>query len=91
MLKNKAAEAELLTADKKGLETKLKAIHPLTGEKVPIWIINYVLIDYGSGAIMGVPAHDERDFEFATKYNIPIKQVIKNAETDELPLIAKGF
>ena len=88
--KNKAAEAELLTADKKGLETKLKAIHPLTGEKVPVWIINYVLIDYGSGAIMGVPAHDERDFEFATKYNIPIRQVIKNAETDELPLITKG-
>ena len=75
--KNKAAEAELSKAEKKGFKTNISATHPLTGETVPIWIINYVLIDYGSGAIMGVPAHDERDFEFAQKFNEVITQVIQ--------------
>ena len=88
--KNKAAEAELSTAEKKGLKTDLYAIHPLTKEKIPVWIINYVLIDYGSGAIMGVPAHDERDFEFAQKFKIEIKPVINCSENDELPLTSKG-
>ena len=58
------------------MATGLFASHPITGEKVAIWVANYVLMSYGSGAVMGVPAHDERDFEFANKYNLPIKQVI---------------
>ena len=73
---NSVAEADMATMDKKGLDTGLKAIHPLTGEEVPVWVANYVLMDYGSGAVMAVPAHDERDFAFANKYNLPIKQVI---------------
>ena len=87
--KSKAAEADLSKAEKKGFKTELKAIHPLTGETVPIWIINYVLIDYGSGAIMGVPAHDERDFEFAKKFKEKITQVIKTDDSD-LPIVSKG-
>ena len=89
--KNKAAEAELSKAEKKGFKTNISAIHPLTGETVPIWIINYVLIDYGSGAIMGVPAHDERDFDFAQKFNEAITQVIQVDENSSaLPITEKG-
>ena len=73
----KTSEAELATIEKVGIDTRLKAIHPLTNNEIPIWIANYVLIEYGGGALMAVPAHDSRDFEFAKKYNIPIKQVIK--------------
>lgn len=58
------------------MDTGLTVTHPLTGEEVPVWVANYVLMSYGSGAVMAVPAHDERDYEFATKYNLPIKQVI---------------
>ncbi|MEO8022752.1 leucine--tRNA ligase [Polaromonas sp.] len=68
-------EAELATQEKKGLPTGLFVTHPLTGDKVEVWVGNYVLMSYGDGAVMGVPAHDERDFEFAKKYGIPIKQV----------------
>lgn len=70
------AEADLATAEKKGMATGLYVQHPVTGEKLPVWIANYVLMSYGSGAVMAVPAHDERDFEFANKYKLPIKQVI---------------
>lgn len=70
------AEADLAKADKIGMDTGLTVTHPLTGEKIPVWVANYVLISYGSGAVMAVPAHDERDYEFASKYNLPIKQVI---------------
>ncbi|WP_201497688.1 leucine--tRNA ligase [Psychrobacter arenosus] len=70
------AEADIAKAEKKGMDTGLTVTHPLTGEKVAVWVANYVLMSYGSGAVMAVPAHDERDFEFATKYNLPIKQVI---------------
>ena len=70
------AEADLAKAEKVGMETGLFATHPITGENVPVWVANYVLMSYGSGAVMGVPAHDERDFEFANKYNLPIAQVI---------------
>ncbi len=70
------AEADLAKAEKVGMDTGLFATHPITGENVPIWVANYVLMSYGSGAVMGVPAHDERDFEFANKYNLPITQVI---------------
>ncbi|MDM8565255.1 leucine--tRNA ligase [Candidatus Halobeggiatoa sp. HSG11] len=75
---NKAstAEADMETMEKLGMDTGLKAIHPITGETLPLWVANFVLMSYGSGAVMSVPAHDERDFEFAQKYNIPIKQVI---------------
>ncbi|WP_218353015.1 leucine--tRNA ligase [Alteromonas lipotrueiana] len=73
----KVAEAELATMEKKGCDTGLFAIHPLTGEKLPIWGANFVLMDYGSGAVMAVPGHDQRDWEFATKYALPIKQVIQ--------------
>jgi leucyl-tRNA synthetase len=69
-------EAELATQEKKGLATGLHVVHPLTGEEVPLWVGNYVLMSYGDGAVMGVPAHDERDFEFAKKYDLPIKQVV---------------
>ncbi len=68
-------EAELATQEKKGAPTGLFVTHPLTGEQVEVWIGNYVLMSYGDGAVMGVPAHDERDFEFAKKYGLPIKQV----------------
>lgn len=69
-------EAELATREKEGLPTGLSVIHPLTGEPVPVWVGNYVLMSYGDGAVMGVPAHDERDFAFALKYGLPIRQVI---------------
>ena len=85
----KAAEADVAKAEKLGIDTKLKVIHPLTGEKIPVWIGNFVLLDYGTGVVMGVPAHDLRDFEFAKKYNLPIIEVIKNS-SDELPNSNKG-
>ena len=69
-------EADLATMEKKGMPTGLFVTHPLTGEKVEVWVGNYVLMAYGDGAVMGVPAHDERDFAFAKKYGLPIKQVI---------------
>ncbi|HEX7690034.1 MAG TPA: leucine--tRNA ligase [Burkholderiaceae bacterium] len=69
-------EAELATKDKEGLPTGLTVVHPLTGAAVPVWVGNYVLMSYGDGAVMGVPAHDERDFAFAKKYGLPIKQVV---------------
>lgn len=72
----KTAEADLATMEKLGIETGLYASHPLTGDLMPIWIANFVLMGYGSGAVMSVPAHDQRDWEFATKYDLPIKQVV---------------
>jgi leucyl-tRNA synthetase len=71
-----AIESELATQEKKGMATGLSVRHPLSGEPVPVWVGNYVLMSYGDGAVMGVPAHDERDFEFAKKYHLPIKPVI---------------
>ena len=85
----KASEADIAKAEKLGIDTKLKVIHPLTGEKIPVWIGNFVLLDYGTGVVMGVPAHDSRDFEFAKKYNLPIKEVIKNS-SGGLPNSNKG-
>ncbi|MBH3436131.1 leucine--tRNA ligase [Pseudomonas citronellolis] len=77
------AEADIATQEKKGVATSLFVEHPLTGEKLPVWIANYVLMTYGEGAVMAVPAHDERDFEFANKYQLPIKQVITLAAGDD--------
>ncbi|WP_422546997.1 leucine--tRNA ligase [Psychrobacter glacincola] len=74
--KGSVAEADLAKAEKIGMDTGLTVTHPLTGEEVPVWVANYVLMSYGSGAVMAVPAHDERDYEFAVKYKLPIKQVI---------------
>jgi leucyl-tRNA synthetase len=71
-----STEAELATQEKKGVPTGLTVTHPLTGDEVPVWVGNYVLMSYGDGAVMGVPAHDERDFAFALKYGIAIRQVI---------------
>ncbi|MEO7205588.1 MAG: leucine--tRNA ligase [Steroidobacteraceae bacterium] len=72
-----ALEAELATQEKKGMPTGLNVRHPISGEHMPVWVGNYVLMSYGDGAVMGVPAHDERDFAFAKKYELPIKQVIE--------------
>ena len=69
------AEADVATMEKKGMATGLSVVHPLTGARLPVWVANYVLWGYGEGAVMAVPAHDERDFEFANKYALPIKQV----------------
>ena len=74
------AEADMAQAEKLGMDTGLRAAHPLTGEAIPVWVANYVLMDYGSGAVMAVPAHDERDWEFAQKYQLPIKAVVCDAE-----------
>ena len=70
------AEADLATMEKKGMATGRFVVHPLNGEQLPVWVANYVLWGYGEGAVMAVPAHDERDFEFAHKYGLPIKRVI---------------
>ena len=87
----KVAEADLATMEKKGMATDLFAIHPLTGEKLPIWVANFVLMHYGTGAVMAVPAHDQRDFEFAQKYNLPIKQVIAPLADEEIDLTKQAF
>lgn len=74
--KTSTAEADMDTMEKLGMDTGLKAIHPITGDALPVWVANFVLMSYGSGAVMSVPAHDQRDFEFAEKYGLPIKPVI---------------
>ncbi|SMM97878.1 Leucyl-tRNA synthetase [uncultured Candidatus Thioglobus sp.] len=85
-------EAAMETMDKKGVNSGLTCVHPITGEAVPIWIANFVLMGYGTGAVMSVPAHDERDYEFAKKYNIDIKQVINQAsDVDEQAITDKGI
>ena len=83
----KVAEAELATMEKRGCATGLEVTHPLTGEKLPVWVANFVLMEYGSGAVMSVPGHDQRDWEFASKYGLPIKQVVKAADDAEIASI----
>ena len=85
------AEADLATAEKIGMDSGLKAIHPITQKEVPIWIANYVLMTYGSGAVMAVPAHDERDFHFAKKYNLNIEQVIEPINSEEINLTQEAY
>ncbi len=80
-----AMEAELAQIEKKGMPTGLFVTHPLSGEKLPVWVANYVLMGYGEGAVMAVPAHDERDYEFALKYGLPIKPVIRHPLGDTVP------
>ncbi len=74
------SEVERAKADKEGYDLGLRVIHPLTGKAIPVWSANFVLASYGGGAVMSVPAHDERDFEFASKYNLPLKYVIAGGE-----------
>jgi leucyl-tRNA synthetase len=85
------AEADMATMEKRGMATGLQARHPLTGELVPVWIANYVLMDYGSGAVMAVPAHDQRDYEFAKNYGLDIKQVIAPANDEAIDIEAAAF
>src|SRR5690606_10263104 len=73
------AEADMATMEKKGLDTGLFVVHPLNGRKLPVFVANYVLASYGEGAVMAVPAHDERDFAFANRYGLPIVQVYQGA------------
>ncbi len=87
----KVAEADLATMEKKGMPLGISAKHPLTGEEVPVWTANFVLMDYGSGAVMSVPAHDQRDWEFAHKYGLPIKQVIRPADDRVINLEQEAF
>jgi len=85
------AEADMATMEKKGMDTGLIALHPLTGREIPVWIANYVLMDYGTGAVMAVPAHDERDWEFAKKYNLPIEQVIAATNREAIDIAHAAF
>ena len=87
----KVAEADIATMEKKGMATGLYAVHPLTGEQVPVWVANFVLMHYGTGAVMAVPSHDQRDFEFAQKYHLPIKQVIEPMNGEEIDLTKQAF
>ena len=89
--RSSVAEADMAQAEKLGMDTGLRATHPLTGEEVPVWVANYVLMDYGSGAVMAVPAHDERDWEFATKYGLGIKTVICNADGEPADVSAGAY
>ena len=79
----KVSEETFSTIDKEGIYTGMNAIHPLSKNKVPIWIANYILAGYGTGSVMSVPAHDERDYEFAVKYNLPIKKVIQPSNSND--------
>ena len=85
-----SAEADMAKAEKLGIDTGIKAIHPLTNKEIPVWIGNFVLLDYGTGVVMGVPGHDQRDFEFASKYSLNIIQVISNDNEEDLPIISEG-
>ena len=85
------SEAALATMEKKGMDTGLSCRHPLTGDLVPVWVANYVLMDYGSGAVMAVPAHDQRDWEFANRFGLPIKQVIAPAGDEQIDLQKEAF
>ena len=90
----KTAEAEKATLEKKGIFSGYHATHPITGKKIPIWVTNYIFMEYGSGAVIGVPAHDTRDHEFALKYHLPIKPVIQSSESEwnyqQFPYLKKG-
>ena len=85
------AEAELATMEKRGVDTGMTATHPITGDKLPIWVANFVLMQYGSGAVMAVPAHDQRDWEFAKKYSLPMKKVIESTSNKKADLSKSAF
>jgi leucyl-tRNA synthetase len=87
---SKAAEADMATSEKLGINTGIKVSHPITNKEIPVWIGNFVLLDYGTGVVMGVPGHDARDYEFAKKYNLNIDQVIETDDNLDLPILDKG-
>ena len=87
----KLAEADMATMEKAGIDSGFKAVHPLTGKEVPIWVANFVLMSYGSGAVMSVPAHDQRDYEFAQKYGLAIQQVIAPAGNEACDISKAAF
>jgi leucyl-tRNA synthetase len=87
----KVAEAELATLEKKGVPTGLTAIHPITKELIPVWVANFVLMEYGAGAVMAVPAHDQRDFEFAQQYGLPITPVIAPTDANRHDFSKQAF
>ena len=87
---SKAAEADMATAEKLGIDTGIKVSHPITNKELPVWIGNFVLLEYGTGVVMGVPGHDARDYEFAKKYNLNIDQVIETDDSLDLPILEKG-
>ena len=89
--KTGTSEAEIATAEKKGIFSGLYALHPISNEKIPIWIANYVLINYGDGAVMAVPAHDDRDYDFSKKYKLPIKQVIQRSKENSKAFTGSGI
>jgi len=89
--KTDAAEATLETMEKKGMPLGIDAVHPLTGEAVPLWVANFVLMGYGTGAVMAVPGHDARDWEFARKYGLPIRQVISPADGSSIDLDVEAY
>ena len=89
--KTDTTEAALETAEKKGMATGVSVIHPVSGERIPVWVANFVLMGYGTGAVMSVPAHDQRDFEFAQKYDLPIRQVIEPTDDSEIDLQQNAF
>ena len=85
------SEAEVATLEKKGMDTGVRVRHPVTGDEVPVWVANFVLMEYGSGAVMAVPAHDQRDWEFAHAYGLPIRQVIEPAGEETADLDKEAF
>lgn len=87
----KMTEMDMATMEKKGIATGLHVIHPLTGEALPVWVANFLLMDYGTGAVMAVPGHDQRDWDFARKYDLPVKAVIRNADGSEPDLSAQAM
>ena len=89
--KNAVTEAEMATMEKVGVDTGLRAIHPVTGREVPVWAANFVLMEFGTGAVMAVPGHDQRDFEFATRFELPIEQVIEPVNGEECDLTQAAF
>ncbi|MCC5796574.1 MAG: leucine--tRNA ligase [Methylophaga sp.] len=89
--KTGTSEAALETAEKLGMATGLSAIHPVTGEAIPVWVANFVLMGYGTGAVMSVPAHDQRDFEFAQKYQLPVKQVIDALDATDVDISESAY
>ena len=84
--KNHAVEAAIETMEKKGMPLGIDAIHPITGEKIPLWVANFVLMNYGTGVVMGVPGHDQRDWDFAKEYKITINQVIKPSDGSKIDI-----
>ncbi len=84
-------EADLASMEKQGMPTGLTAVHPVSGEEIPVWVANFVLMSYGTGAVMCVPAHDQRDFEFASKYGLPIRQVITSEKAARVDRLEQAF